>query len=60
MFDCYSMLTTLPLFFKNKNNVNKVVLVVPQYSNWSNIHVIYKKMSFSKDIYVYKSYEGPL
>ena len=55
-FACYSMSTTLPLIFLNKNNVNKVVKVVPEHLNWPNIHAIYKNIAFLADIDVYKSY----
>ena len=30
------------------------------YLNWPNIHAIYKTILFLTDIYVYKSYLGPL
>ena len=45
-----------PSFFKTKNNVNKVVKVVPEHLNWPNIHAIYKNIAFLADIDVYKSY----
>ena len=42
-----------------QNNVNKGFKVVPEYSKWPNIHVIYKNISFPTDIYIYISYKGP-
>ena len=44
-----------PSFFKTKEMYDKVVKVVPEYSNWPNIQLIYNIISFPTDIYVYKS-----
>ena len=46
---CYLFILSLITF------VNTVVKVVPEYPNWTNIHVIYRNVSSSRDIYVYKS-----
>ena len=43
-----------------QNIINKVVKVVAECSNWPNIHVIYKNIYIPTDMYVYKSYQGPL